>query len=123
MATKVKAKLSFVGSPKEVEEFGGQLTEEFKKREDKVSDGERASFQGKINAGTELTVSDRRAKELEKLGLVEIVGESDGSDEEEAKTEPKGVNIKQPEPKPAEKVLVKDQPEKKSVSPTAKAKK
>lgn len=84
MAKKVKALFTFIGSAEEVEKFGGQTPEHLKKFETKFTEGDRASFRGLITAGTELSVSDKRAKELQVNDLVEVIGEDD---EDEPKAE------------------------------------
>lgn len=71
---KVKVTSTFVGTPEEVEEYGGQVPEHLKKQEKKMSEAERNSFNGKITAGTEMEVSDKRAHQLASLGVVEIPG-------------------------------------------------
>jgi ABC-type hemin transport system ATPase subunit len=67
---KVKVTSTFIGSPKELEEYGGQVPEHLKKIEDKMTKEEKASFRGVITQGTEMEVSDKRAEELTKLGVV-----------------------------------------------------
>lgn len=67
----VKAAFTFVGSDAELEKYGGQVPADLKKFEKKMSEAEKNSFAGKITAGTELEVSDERAKVLADLGLVE----------------------------------------------------
>jgi hypothetical protein len=67
---KVKVTSTFIGSPKELEEYGGQVPEHLKKIEDKMTKEEKASFRGVITQGTEMEVSDKRAEELAKLGVV-----------------------------------------------------
>jgi hypothetical protein len=67
---KVKVTSTFIGSPKELEEYGGQVPEHLKKIEDKMTKEEKASFRGVITQGTVMEVSDKRAEELEKLGVV-----------------------------------------------------
>lgn len=68
---KVKVSSTFVGNPEEMEKYGGQVPTEWKKREKMMSVGERNSFNGKITTGTEMEVTDARAKELAKAGLIE----------------------------------------------------
>jgi hypothetical protein len=101
---KVKASQTFVGTPEELEKYGGQVPTEFKKKESKMSNAEKQSFAGKITAGTEMEVSDERKKQLSEAGLIE------GSDRQE----PEG-----------KKILVSDKPEKKAAATkeTPKAKK
>lgn len=84
MAT-VVAKSSFVGSPEEMEKYGGQIPTHLKDREDKMSEAEKQAFGGKINAGTELEVSDKRAKELADLGLTVGSEEAEKGAKAEAK--------------------------------------
>lgn len=67
---KVKVTSTFIGSPKELEEYGGQVPEHLKKIENKMTKEEKASFRGVITQGTEMEVSDKRAEELTKLGVV-----------------------------------------------------
>lgn len=68
---KVKVVSTFVGSPAELEEYGGQVPDSMKKVEKKLSQAERDSFRGKITAGTVMEVSDKRAHELAALGVIE----------------------------------------------------
>jgi hypothetical protein len=67
---KVKILSTFIGSPKEVKEYGGQVPASLKHLEKKMTDAEKASFRGRITEGTEMEVSDERAGELQKLGVV-----------------------------------------------------
>jgi hypothetical protein len=68
---KVTVSQTFIGSVKEMETYGGRVPAEYAKREKNMSKEEKNSFSGKITAGTEMEVSDQRAKELAKLGLIE----------------------------------------------------
>lgn len=70
MAT-VKVTSTFIGSADEIKEFGGQVPASMKSMEKRMSEGERASFNGVITIGTVMEVSDKRAKELVDLGVVE----------------------------------------------------
>ena len=74
---KVKVKQSFVGSPEEVEKYGGGIPTHLQDREDKMSKAEKQAFGGKINAGTEMDVSEQRARELADLGLITGLTPSD----------------------------------------------
>ena len=107
MAT-VTVNQTFVGQPDEMEKYGGQIPADLKKSEKKMSAGEKANFSGKIHAGTKMEVSEERAKELLKLGLIE----GDQPKEEKAPREKASVmttdNVKE---------------KKTDVQPTAKAKK
>lgn len=78
---KVKALKTFIGTSEEVNEFGGQLPEEMKKFEKKMSKSERASYNGRITRGTSFEVTDARKKELLKAGVIE------GSEKELAEAE------------------------------------
>lgn len=100
---KVTASQTFVGQPDEMEKYGGQIPADLKKFEKKMSPGEKASFVGKITKGTVMDVSDERAKELLKLGLVE--------------------GKQEPEPKEKEKAEVVQGKEKAQVMTTSKLKK
>jgi hypothetical protein len=68
---KVKVKVSFVGTPDEMEKYSGEVSNTMKHVEHRMTEGERASYNGKINPGTEMEVSDKRAAELLDLGLIE----------------------------------------------------
>lgn len=71
---KVKVISTFIGSPEEVEQYGGQVPDTLKKFENRMSQGERDSFAGKINSGTTMEVTEKRAHELASKGLVELPG-------------------------------------------------
>lgn len=90
---KVKALSNFVGSPEENEKFGGQIPENLKDREDKMSEADKAQFKGKISLGTEMTVSDNRARVLEQNKLVEVLGDAPDEQEEGQPAKEKGVRI------------------------------
>lgn len=68
---KITLSHTIVGRPEEVEKYGGQIPESMKKDKKKISAGELESFKGKITAGTEMDVDDKRAQELKDAGVVE----------------------------------------------------
>lgn len=68
---KVKVTASFIGSPEEVEKYGGKISGTSEHLEKRMTDQEKATYAGKINPGTEMEVSDKRAEELLKLGVIE----------------------------------------------------
>jgi hypothetical protein len=70
---KVTIGQTFVGSPEELDKYGGQIPANLKDREDRMSDEEKAAFAGKIHVGTVMEVDDKRAQQLKDLGLVEGV--------------------------------------------------
>ncbi len=79
MAKKVRAITTFIGSPDEIKAYGGGVPAHLKKLESKLTKEDMASFSGKITAGTEFVVSDKRAAEL---GLqVEVIGDADTDDD------------------------------------------
>lgn len=82
---KVKVTSTFIGTPEEVKEYGGQVPEHLKKLEKRMSDAERASFNGRITAGTVMEVSDKRAGELQALGVIET-SKAEAKDETKAPT-------------------------------------
>ena len=69
---KVTAKDHFVGTPEEVEKYGGQIPADLKKFEKKmIAGGEDQAYSGLITRGTVLEVSDARKQELLKAGVIE----------------------------------------------------
>lgn len=68
---KVKVTSTFIGTPEEMGEYGGQTPADLKKYEKRLSDADKANYSGVITVGTEMEVSDKRAKELADLGLIE----------------------------------------------------
>lgn len=93
---KVKLSTTIIGTPEEMQQYGGGLPADAKKFEKRMSEQERAMYGGKLYAGTEMEVSDRRAKELSDAGLIE------GSEKKSA---------------PGEKILVRDAPREKAAAP------
>lgn len=71
---KVKVLSTFIGTDAELSKYGGQIPAEQKKWEKRMSEGEKAAFKGKITAGTEIEVDDKRAHELAAAGIVEFKG-------------------------------------------------
>lgn len=111
---KITVAHAFIGSPEEMEKYAGKVPNHLSKLEKRMTKDEKSSFATKINPGTVMEVSDKRAKELDDLGLTE----------KGAKAQAEAAKEEAAAPKEKAQVMTSDNvKEKKSdVQPTAKAK-
>lgn len=126
---KVKVLKNFIGRPEEVAQNKGEIpadiAADMKARKKEMSDAEKASFDHIIVRGSTIEVTDKRAKELAALDLVEYQGISSKTvKEEEEADKAEQEKLRVAEEKENEKIQTSIADEKnKNAGPKAPAKK